>query len=149
MNTLSKDITSYILGSDDAYDKLRTHWSILVNDKNSRRSLTNAHHLLYAALCGKDWRKGFTPITNKVTLENGGHYNWDLWDALNGVTNPWGTTDLLAPFDPLLTVNQLQRIRHIIPFPNKWTYPASEFIGQFPFEAYDTAKVEELIHVYA
>jgi len=42
---------------------------------------TAAMTMAYAILRGKDWRKGFTTITNPTKLENGAFYDWGFWHA--------------------------------------------------------------------
>ena len=70
MNTLSRTITASYFSDASAYDALRQHWSALVNSPG-KHDLTPAHYLLYLCLLGKDWRVGFTPITNQKHLDNG------------------------------------------------------------------------------
>lgn len=72
MNTLSKKITPIFFKEENktsCYNEVRELWLTL--QKNDEIQLTLAHHILYAILRGKDWRKCFTPITNEVKLANG------------------------------------------------------------------------------
>lgn len=50
---------------------------------HKKASLT--HHLLYAMLRGKDWRKTATPPTNTVKVENGALTGWCFWNAYRTV----------------------------------------------------------------
>ena len=69
VNTLSKQQTACFFAQPDlGYASLQAHWSALVA---ARTPLSAADHLLYLALRGKDWRKGFSPITNATKLANG------------------------------------------------------------------------------
>ena len=70
MNTLSRATTARILAEPGRYDALRHHWRALVTS-DRRHELTAAHHLLYAALRGRDWRRGFTPIRRPSKLAGG------------------------------------------------------------------------------
>jgi hypothetical protein len=70
MNTLSRTLTAQFFNTQKDYNALKAHWSKLVNSPR-KKELRPEHHLLYSALLGRDWRKGFSPITNKVKLANG------------------------------------------------------------------------------
>src|SRR5579862_3720731 len=72
MNTLNKTLThSLFLADSSSYDKLTENWAKYINDPELRTTLKAEHFLAYAIFRGKDWRKGFTPITNSVKLANG------------------------------------------------------------------------------
>lgn len=60
MNTLNKNITSRFFATESGYVELRVRWAKLMQDKEARKSLQVHHHILYAVLMGRDWRKGFT-----------------------------------------------------------------------------------------
>lgn len=136
MNTLSQAITAQILTDPTAYYNLRRHWSALVRSPR-KHELTAAHHLLYLALLGKDWRKGFTCVTNPRKLENGAFYDWELFRALATLHSPSREMALLAPFDGLVTPAMLHQIRQLIPTRNVYTHQPDQFIDRsFPFEAY-------------
>ncbi|MFZ6030446.1 MAG: hypothetical protein ACOYYS_22280 [Chloroflexota bacterium] len=136
MNTLSRAITAQILTDPTIYNKLQRHWSALVHSPRKHK-LTAAHHLLYLALLGKDWRKGFTCVTNRRKLENGAFYNWKLFRALATLHSPSREAALLAPFDGLVTPAMLQQIRQLIPARNAYTHQPNQFIDHnFPFKAY-------------
>lgn len=53
--------------------------------------LNAVHHLVYVALCGKDLRKSFTPVTNPCKLENQSQMH-----PLSGLINARSTLDKLA-----------------------------------------------------
>jgi hypothetical protein len=138
MNTLSRAITAQIFTDIDTYHTLRAHWRLLLNS-DRRHELSAAHHLLYLALSGKDWRKGFTPVTNQRKLANGAFYQWGLFRALALFHSPQHEAWLLAPFDGLVTPAMLQTVRNLVPKVSPYTYPLGKFVpGQFPFEAYKT-----------
>lgn len=103
MNTLSKEITLGRFFGEDAenYVKLRTQWSKMVNDPNTKKQLTMAHHILYLILIGKNWQKAVTLPTNKNKLEN--HYKPHIED----VKDYWGSnfrkTNVLQSFEGIVT----------------------------------------------
>jgi hypothetical protein len=135
MNTLSRAMTAQFFPDSAAYLALRRHWSPLVNS-DRRHELTSAHHVLYLALLGKDWRRGFTPITNPRKLENGAYYGWALFHALRWVHNSTATW-LLAPFDGLVTPAMLEQVRQVLPRLSPYAYRPDAFVpGAFPFPAY-------------
>lgn len=80
MNTLSKKVTRKFYSSEDGFATLQAHWSAAVRSKQ----VLPAHlHLLYAILRGKDYRRGFGRVTNKVKLENGANPQQGLFQAMN------------------------------------------------------------------
>ncbi len=136
MNTLPRAMTAQILLDLDTYHSLRERWSALMRSPR-KHELTAAHHLLYLALVGKDWRKGFTGITNQRKLANGAFYGWGLFRALAVLHMPSSEAQLLAPFEGLVTSAMLEQIRRLVPFQNKYGYRPKQFIAaSFPFEAY-------------
>jgi hypothetical protein len=88
---------------------------------------------------GRDWRKGFTPITNQRKLANGAFVGWALFRALATVHYKFKPNEqsLLAPFDGLVTEAMLQFVRNTIPFVSPYAHRPDDFAsGRFPFEAY-------------
>lgn len=126
MNTLPKAITAKFFPTEEAYLALKAHWSTLVNS-DRKKELTPSHHLLYLALMGKDWRKGFTPITNKTKLANGAYEGWGLNAALYRVW--YGDVRLLDVFDGLVSKEALALVKGLVPasasgvFRHYATYP--------------------------
>ena len=110
MNTLSKELTLSILGDAEGYSKLVKLWSRLMQE---RTPLGAEHHLLYAVMRGKDWRKGFTAAINKKKLENG--YRPAVLTAFTCITSSYRDERLLLPFDGILTKEGLIRLRHLLP----------------------------------
>jgi len=136
MNTLSRAITAQILTHTDTYPLLRKQWSGLMNSER-KHELSAAHHLLYLALLGKDWRKSFTPPTNRRKLENGAFQGWMLFRALRLLQSKFGEEQLLTPFDGLVTPQMLANVRRVISHPNPYSHSKEQFeAGSFPFEAY-------------
>ncbi len=136
MNTLPRAMTAQVLPDLNTYQNLRQHWSMLMRSPR-KHELTAAHHLLYLALRGKDWRKGFTCVTNQRKLDNGAFYDWGLFRALAVLHLSAEEAQLLAPFEGLVTPAMLEQIRRLIPFQNKYSYRPAQFTaGNFPFEAY-------------
>lgn len=115
MNTLSKDRTGLIFGeaADTQFAALERHWKNLTNGPE-RIALRAEHHLLYAALRGKDWRRGFAPITNRRKLDNGGFYGWGAVIALSRIHYS-AAAELLAPFEGVIDPGVLQRLRAVLP----------------------------------
>ncbi|MEP7289334.1 MAG: hypothetical protein ABI947_26580 [Chloroflexota bacterium] len=136
MNTLPRTITAKVLVDPTVYDNLRWHWRDLMSSTR-KHELHAAHHLFYAILLGRDWRKGFTCITNCRKLDNGAFYGWALFRAVAALHKPSFEAELLAPFDGLATLTMLQHIRQIVPIQNAYSYRADQFTARgFPFEAY-------------
>src|SRR5689334_8501228 len=115
MNRLNKIQTSAWFKNAGDYDALCAYWSALVNDKEARKGLSAAHHLLYAALRGKDWRRGFCPITNPRKLENGAFFDMGARHAINRLHSKWHEDSLLTPFGGWVTGEMIQQIRELIP----------------------------------
>lgn len=136
MNTLSRTITSRFFSDSQNYIALRRQWSTLINSER-KHELTAAHHLLYLAACGKDWRKAFTLASNRRKLENGAYAGWALWRALGQIHWSRDASELLAPFAGTITLEMFQQIRALLPNPNAYAYRAEQFADrQWPFEAY-------------
>lgn len=114
MNKLTKEETRLFFGSDQGYTALERHWSGLVSGA-VRKTLGPEHYLLYQALRGKDWRKGFAPITNQRKLDNGAFYDWGLYHALRRLHSERAQEKLLAPFADVVGVEMLQRVRRVLP----------------------------------
>jgi len=137
MNTLPRVITAQILTDPNLYHSIRQHWSEWVRSPR-KHELTAAHYLLYAALLGKDWRKGFTCITNRRKLDNGAFAGWALFRATEVLHLPSNEEALLAPFGGLVTVTMLQNVRELIPVQRYYNYRPEQFTaGNFPFESYN------------
>ncbi len=136
MNTLSRALTARIFSNPASYDALRRHWSGLVNS-DACHTLAAEHHLLYSVLLGRDWRRGFTPITNPRRLAQNGFGGWSLWFALARLHSPWHNAHLLAPFDGLVTTDMLAQVRALLPNPNPNHYQPADFApSRYPFDAY-------------
>jgi hypothetical protein len=136
MNTLSRAITAQVLTDSDTYQSIQLHWSGLMRSSR-KHELKAAHHLLYLALMGKDWRKGFTSIINQRKLDNGAFYGWSLFRAVAALHMPSSEAELLAPFDGLVTPLMIQHLRELVPIPQSYHYRSDQFaLGSFPFEAY-------------
>ena len=146
MNTLPGGITARFFPNSDSYNALRKHWSDLINS-DRRHQLSAAHHLLYLALIGKDWRRAFTAFKNKRKLDNGAFWNWGMFRGLQGVHSSFKEEDLLAPFDGLIAPQTLSELRELLPAANAYRFTPSDFEGGFPFEAYFVQdKVNPILH---
>ena len=136
MNTLNREQTSLLFPHPENYQQLRNHWSQLINS-DRRHELTAAHHLLYLALLGKDWRKGFTPPSNPRKLANGGYSGWAMFRALLLFHSKYHEKWLLDPLGGLVTPDMLALIREKIPRVASYTYRCEHYqSGNFPFTAY-------------
>lgn len=135
MNTLPRAITARFFTFAE-YLQLRQHWSRLMNSER-KHGLSAAHHLLYLALIGKDWRKGFAPVTNPRRLANGAFHCWMLFRALSRLHMRSWEEQLLAPFDGIVTPQMLAMVRELIPYQSSYAYRIEQFeAGKFPFDAY-------------
>ena len=114
MNTLSRADTAQLFDDEINYHTLRRHWSSLMGSEQ-RHALTAAHHLVYLALLGRDWRRAFTMPRNARKLANGGMYGAGLFRAAGRVRSSGDPEPLLAPFDGLVTLAVLQRLRARLP----------------------------------
>ena len=125
MNTLSKAHTRLWFASAEEYAALESRWSKLTNS-DAHRNLGPEHHLLYAVLRGKDYRKAFAPVTNARKLENGGFYKWGLVHALRSVLGTLGeaaTHTLLQPFEGVVSAAMLAHVRQVLPVKRYWIEP--------------------------
>ncbi len=87
MNTLSKNITKLFFKEeyqDNYYQLTKTLWKELLD---SDQKLNFSHHLLYAILRGKDWRKCYTAVTNPIKIENGDIPGASLSRAIYALTH--------------------------------------------------------------
>jgi len=136
MNTLSRAITARFFPNSDSYNALRKHWSDLINSER-KHELAAAHHLLYLALTGKDWRKAFTPLTNQHKLDNGAFWGWRMFLALFKLHSKFSEDELLAPFGGHITPQILEDLRGLLPTVYPSSFRPDEFTRtSFPFEAY-------------
>jgi hypothetical protein len=137
MNTLSRALTARFFANPESYEALRRHWSALVNSPR-KHELTASHHVLYLALCGKDWRRAFTPITNSRKLANGAFYGWSLFRALRRLQSPLYDEELLAPFEGVVTPEMLQAVRGLVQCLSPYSFLPEAFgPGSFPVDAYN------------
>ncbi len=136
MNTLPRAVVAQILIDPQTYTSLRHHWRGLMNSER-RHELTAVHHLLYLALTGKDWRKGFTLATNQRKLANGAYEGWEMFRALARLHSPFHQELVLAPFAGIITSDMLQNLRTVLPKAGAHQYKATDFAGgAYPFAAY-------------
>jgi hypothetical protein len=134
MHTLSRAITAQWFTEPADFHQLRAHWRSLIQS-DRRHTLTAEHHLLYQALLGRDWRRGFTPPTRASKLANNGFADWRLWLALARLHSRYSDERVLAPFDGLVTPAMLEALRLWLPA----VVVVTEFAGgAFPFDAYVT-----------
>lgn len=128
MKTLSKKVTSYVFGSDDGFKRLQEHWSSLMNS-DRKAECGPEHHALYLALLGKDYTKGFSPVTNERKLIDGGmkvHPMFSLDKVLQMIQSEYQVRILTMPFvieetgEGLVNHKMIERLRPLIKaFSNK------------------------------
>lgn len=136
MNTLSRATTARFFPDSNSYNALRKHWSVLIHSEH-RHQLKAAHHLLYLALTGRDWRKGFTPPTNQRKLDNGAFLGWVMFRALQTIHLKFKQDELLLPFDGLITPVMLEELRKYVPIVHAYSFKSTDFTNAaFPFDAY-------------
>ena len=147
MNTLSRAITARFFPNPDTYNALRKHWSDFINSER-KHELSAAHHLLYLALIGKDWRKVFTLPTNKRKLANGAFWGWGMFRALQAIHLKYEEQELLTPFDGLITSQMMAELRNLLPIEHPYSHKPDEFFNSFfPFDAYsEKENVKEDTH---
>jgi len=122
LNTLSKSVTATLWLKDGApsFDAIRAAWRAAVHDPVTRPGLTAVHHLLYAALLGKDWRGGFGDVTNSRKIENGALWNTGYVRSLASIRfaayeGDAAAAALLAPFQGVVTVEMLRSVAETLP----------------------------------
>jgi len=124
MNTLSKTTTPLFYREEyrsSAFEAIQSHWKSLQD--NPEVSLTLEHHILYAILRGKDWRKCFTPITNPVKLANGMTANQAMTHALWRLNN---RADAYTLFEPIIDSEKAQLlVRSLLQGRKAFAYNAS------------------------
>lgn len=131
MKTLGKGITkAFYNDRESGYDQIKAAWKAALD---SGVPLTCEHHVMYAILRGKDYRKGLTPVTSdashprrakgdhKGKLSNGGYFNWGGKRAVEGIlaSGPSDEAHLLAVFGGTVKPEVFNIIRAILPNP-KW-----------------------------
>src|SRR5437879_11881880 len=113
MNRLNRTQTVAWFENSGDYAALRAQWSRLMHDVEARKGLTAAHHLLYLALLGRDWRKGFCPITNQTKLDNGAFWNMGARRAIQDLHNR--SLSLAEPFEGRVSGPMIEAVRELIP----------------------------------
>lgn len=114
MNTLNKEITKTFFTQEGDYERLEKHWSELVNSPQVH-NLQHAHYLLYLAIRGKNWKKGFTPFRNHKKIVHQGVWNWGGTKALLMIYSKYQEDRLLAPFGGIITKEGLAELRSYLP----------------------------------
>lgn len=133
MNTLSKTVTQSILG-EGGYEKFDAQWKSVASNSVKRLELRPVHYLIAALVRGKDYRKGFKPITNARKLAHGG--SWGFKHAVEelarvGTNTPYSKVIVeryMRVFGDSLTVDQLKAFQALT--------PTSLSINELPAEAY-------------
>ncbi len=99
------------------YIDFRARWSKLcyTTADSDRPQLSPTHYLVYSALRGRDWRRGFTPVTNPKKLANGGRDDQGWVHALQKVHSSWYEGSTIDVFDGLVTKEMLAKVRAVLP----------------------------------
>jgi hypothetical protein len=133
MHTLSRAVTAHWFTTPADFNALRAHWRNLVTS-DRRHTLTAEHHLLYGALLGRDWRRGFS-WPRRLPPE--GFAYWRLFTVLARVHSRYWDDKLLEPFDGHVTREQLAALRRWLSRVDETSYPPEQYApGVFPFDAY-------------
>lgn len=136
MTTLPRAYVAQLFTDSNTFVHFRQHWRTLVTS-HRRYTLAAEHYLLYSAVCGRDWRAGFTPMTNARKLANGAYAGWGLFRALDRVHSVAYEQALLAPFDGLVSTAMLAQLRQLLPHPLAHRYRPGDFQpGKWSFDAY-------------
>lgn len=102
MDTLSRETWNGFFESKEHYLKLRALWAQLHTEPEQLK-LGPEHYLLMSALRGRDWRRGFTPVTNSNKLAHGAKPRASAATALWNVRSPYNRKYLLEVFGGLVT----------------------------------------------
>ena len=116
MNTLGKEITgTFFKDGQEGYQKLVAHWSAMMNDKEARKEVTAEAHMLYLALTGKDWRKGFVEATNANKVANGHNlYGGKVNQIVGRVKSNWHNAHFFKIFGDTINEEGLKKVRAYI-----------------------------------
>jgi hypothetical protein len=122
MNTSIYGTPKEVFQTKEAYLKFVENWKKITNS-DEKYNLKCEHHVLYAILRNKDWRKCFTPCTNKNKLNNGMKPYTSAFNCMIKILSTSDNTvrNLLAPFKDSLTKELLAIIQMWI------LYPISDF----------------------
>jgi hypothetical protein len=141
MNTLPPEIRARLFRDRAHAAELRRRWATLTRQPR-QQPLTAAHHLLYATLCGRDWRRGFTPVHSERKLASGGYFNWGLHHALAHLRSSTYDDVLLQPFDGLVMAEMLRLVRELLsPITLYRLDPHAVAARGLPFDAYPEQEV--------
>jgi len=142
MNTLPKTITQQFFKTPDGYEQCKAIWKHNLGPQGQK--LTVTHHMLYAILRGKDWRKGFTPMTNKNKLANGNFEAWAFFDAVWMLEAKHWEKETYAPFKEILADDAIEKIRALLPLNRRYSHKPETYTNGIPFEAYDDTAAQAL-----
>jgi hypothetical protein len=110
-NTLSKQTTIKFYNSADGYDQITNLWKTKIAEGFQP---TTYDLLSYAVLRGKDYRKGFSLITNQVKLDNGAYPDLAYRMSSSQLLNR-GFPEM---FDNYISPCALQVLQEVFPDPN-------------------------------
>ena len=116
-NTLSREITSTLVKDEASFKKLKSIWNDAVQQHKESRLGYDLPTLgiIYSLLRGKDWRQGFSEITNENKLQNG-RTPFDTRDeAIRKLQSPSMLARYIQPFSKVLTADAKEKIAELLP----------------------------------
>jgi hypothetical protein len=136
MKTLGKEITKRFFKDDGGFDKLQAYWGRQWQNEQWREQLEPIHYFLYSALRGKDWKKGFTPITNAVKLTNGQRPMQvveRIYQQLDRIILNDEKEWVEQYFGGCITVDSLRQLRKLLP-DRRYVLGASAYVQAIPVD---------------
>lgn len=117
--TLGRSITANFFARESGFSDIASAWRAHLADGNA---VGCEHIALYAILRGKDWTKGFTPVTNPRKLSGGlsadGTKLWALGRITRTTFDPIrqaaSDNHLLEPFGDALSPDALRLVRALV-----------------------------------
>jgi hypothetical protein len=138
MNTLSRATTAQFFTDIDAFRHFQHIWRALARANST--ALRAEHHMLYAMLRGRDWRKGFAIPVNPNKVLNGALCMWSMRTAFAIIEfagrDDHAATDVLAVFEGTLTNESLHALHQVLPSYRALTCNPADWRAGYPFDAY-------------
>jgi hypothetical protein len=149
-NTITKEsiknTPKEVFTDKEHYLKFREIWKQAMNSEDKHK-LTATHHLLYAMLRNKDWRKCFTPVTRQSKLDNGRTVNDTLYSTFISLSQYLHIAQMLAdkkntadynkrifatflePFKDTITLEMLAKLKTFIPTIDQFKKEGTIYFG--------------------
>lgn len=124
MKTLGKKVTKSFFRTKNGWTNLKKAW---VKELKAGSSFTfdPGVHLLYNALRGKDYRKGFTPTTNRKKIINGQYRDSGMMKAVASARLESTKEAVLLIFGKHITREGLESLIAMLP-PEEELYPGKD-----------------------